>query len=1827
MVGFGFPLRHATPGWGVGVCVCLCACSACTPPLLAAVCGVGVCAWARVSAVPRHSWLGCRGSCLLVCTLRLHAATPGWGVRRGCVCLDSGFGCAPPLLAGLVGCVCAGVRAPLVPRHSWLVCALCPCVFGLGFRLHPATPGWGVWVCVFVCVLPLYPATPGWGVRLGCVCLGLGLGCAPPLLAVVFGRVCAPVRAPLVPRHFWLGCAEPVWVWVFGLRFRLRPATPGSGVGVCLLVCVLALYPATPGWGVRCGCVCLGSGFGCTPPLLAGVLGCGCAGVPARLVPRLSWLGCAVCLCVFVCALRLYPATPGCSVRCACVCLFARSACTPPLLAGVCDVDVSVWAWLLAAPRHSWLGCSGVPVCVRAPLVPRHCWLGCAAWACVLGLGVRLRHATSRWGVGVCVCWCARSPCTPSLLPGVCGVGVCVWARLLAAPRHSWLGCWAVRICVRAPLVLRHSWLGCVAWACVLGLGVRLRPATSRWGVGVCVCWCARSPCTPPLLPGVCGVVVCVWARVSAAPRHAWPGCCCVHVCVPAPLVPRHSWLGCAAWVCVFGFTFRLRPVTLGWGVGVCVFVCVVFPYPATPGWGVRPACVCLGSGFGRAPPPLVWVLGCACWSACSPCTPSILAGARGVGVRVWVRVLAAPRHSWLGCWGERVLVWALSLYPATPGWDVRCGCMCLGSATGCAPPLPAGVLRCAWWCACSPCTPPLLAGVCGVGVYAWAQVLAAPRHSWLGCRRVRVAVRAPLVPRHSWLGCGAWVCVLGLGFRLRPTSLGWGVGACVCWCARSARSPATPGFGVRCGFFVFGLGCRLRPATLGWDFWVCLLVCVFPLYPASPGWGVGLGCVCLGSCFGCPPPLLAGMLGCVCAGVRASLVPRDSWLGRAACLCVFGLRFRLSPATPGWGVGVCVCWCASSCCTPPLLVAVCVVGVCARPRAFAAPDQSWLGFVVCGLAVGRHLFLCRGWLHVVRAARVCGTWWPLLLSTCPCALVVACSVPLWRASWPRVGAQRLVRSGRSRCSGRPSCRHCAFPHPGGLRPRHYWVAARGTRRLAEKRAHCACRWHPPRQGRWARSASYPFGAPRWGCPWRVPPALVLGCVRCGVLRVWTRSLMRLVSRTARLSTGDSAGAPGLFRVDAQTAPFGSEDSTAGPCACVHVRAFLAASGGPASWARFGAPHPFLWPFLLLSSSARPPQGWGCPACVVSGFCFLLSCAPPLSPAFRVFRPGLPWALGSCGPSPHSLLCLFVFLPPACLFVFFFRVFCPLSFSCCAGCAVPGWCVVSCGACWCVLLWALGFGGGRCALALCYSVPLACASPFCVVACCVECARWRRAGGVALPLAASGVCGLVLPARPLRRLSRVFVLRQLSAGCPPPPPSAAGCAVLCCGLSCFVWCGAAVCGVFCVVSLVVWRACILAPCCAGSCCAVVVVLCFRALLRSLLVCFLRCSLLFRGAPGSFCFCALNMWWCAGVPAWLLSVRCSLAPAALPGVLCCCLLFLRVRCWAWLSSVVSWWVLVVPGVVFRWCAVVCPWVPCCGLFLRVVPPGIVWFHFALFGAVVSSVLSLSVVLSPCAFQRCVLSCFVALCVFCCGVSLRGVVRRCALCRVRPGVLCVLCPLLSVRCCCGALLSLGALLPCAVPRGAVLPCGAVVSRPAALFGLFPAFVWFLLLEKPLQNLFFFENKIKLYTTQRTHTRTLAGSKTMSGSLPYMSPRVGGGVLAGMPWWLRCPGLGAAYVPPAVKGRRKRRGSGTGGRGRYMVNKRGREGRVQGRFSSFTRCSRRSFLDVNGVLDEGRDGVMFLLALRRLQRSYDPEKNPSLSRKLGRMNINTSECPNLS
>ena len=232
--------------------------------------------------------------------------------------------------------------------------------------------------------------------------------------------------------------------------------------------------------------------------------------------------------------------------------------------------------------------------------------------------------------------------------------------------------------------------------------------------------------------------------------------------------------------------------------------------------------------------------------------------------------------------------------------------------------------------------------------------------------------------------------------------------------------------------------------------------------------------------------------------------------------------------------------------------------------------------------------------------------------------------------------------------------------------------------------------------------------------------------MRCGGWRVWTRSLTRPVSLTVRRSTGDLAGAPGLFPVDADTSPCGSEDGTPDPvrvCVCSSV---LVGSGGPASWARFGAPDLLLWPLCLsallgplqagvvpffgslvpsphphppffffpcVPFPARPPclfpslvPGPGClgpwrfvflssppPWLRLVFFLFppffLLRLAPPLSLAFSGFRPQVPWAVALCA------VC-FVGLPllgSPCAVASFVVPACPWLLR--GGCCPPPFCV------------------------------------------------------------------------------------------------------------------------------------------------------------------------------------------------------------------------------------------------------------------------------------------------------------------------------------------------------------------------------------------------------------------------------------------------------------------------------------------------------------------------------------------------------------------------
>ena len=280
---------------------------------------------------------------MFVCALRLYPATPGGVVRCRSVCLSSAFACAPPFLVVVLGCVCVCVCAPPVPRHSWRGCVVWGCVFGLGFWLRPATPGWAVGMCVclcarsactppvvaglcgvgvFVCGLCLYPATPGWGVRCGCVCLGSGFSCAPPLLAGVLGCVCGGECSACTLLLLAGLCGAGVCAWA---RFSAAPDHSWLGCwDVCVFVCALRFHPAPPGWGGRCGFVCLGSGFSCAPPLLAGVLGCVCVSLRDPYPPRHSWLACAVWGCVFGLLFRLRSATPGLGVWGSCVSVSAH---------------------------------------------------------------------------------------------------------------------------------------------------------------------------------------------------------------------------------------------------------------------------------------------------------------------------------------------------------------------------------------------------------------------------------------------------------------------------------------------------------------------------------------------------------------------------------------------------------------------------------------------------------------------------------------------------------------------------------------------------------------------------------------------------------------------------------------------------------------------------------------------------------------------------------------------------------------------------------------------------------------------------------------------------------------------------------------------------------------------------------------------------------------------------------------------------------------------------------------------------------------------------------------------------------------------------------------------------------------------------------------------------------------------------------------------------------------------------------------------------------------------------------------------------------------
>ena len=167
-------------------CLCLGLGFAETPPFLAGV--QGVCVLARVSASPRHSWLGFVVRAFGV-WFRGNPATPGWGL--GCVCLNMGFGWTLPFLAGTRG-ACEWVWVFRAPCYFWVGCpGACPLARAPSVSLRPLVGLPVAWVCMGVAAGGASPPP--------LFCFGL-LGCGAGSVCVVLG---------------------PVVLWVCGGRHRL----------------------------------------------------------------------------------------------------------------------------------------------------------------------------------------------------------------------------------------------------------------------------------------------------------------------------------------------------------------------------------------------------------------------------------------------------------------------------------------------------------------------------------------------------------------------------------------------------------------------------------------------------------------------------------------------------------------------------------------------------------------------------------------------------------------------------------------------------------------------------------------------------------------------------------------------------------------------------------------------------------------------------------------------------------------------------------------------------------------------------------------------------------------------------------------------------------------------------------------------------------------------------------------------------------------------------------------------------------------------------------------------------------------------------------------------------------------------------------------------------------------------------------------------------------------------------------------------------------------------------------------------------------------------
>ena len=748
------------------------------------------------------------------------------------------------------------------------------------------------------------------------------------------------------------------------------------------------------------------------------------------------------------------------------------------------------------------------------------------------------------------------------------------------------------------------------------------------------------------------------------------------------------------------------------------------------------------------------------------------------------------------------------------------------------------------------------------------------------------------------------------------------------------------------------------------------------------------------------------------------------------------------------------------------------------------------------------------------------------------------------------------------------------LPPPRRLSPPALLGDCAGHVEAGRKPGSCACCWPLPRQGRWARSASYPFGAPRWGCPWRVPPASVLGCVLCGGLACVdpvTDASGSPYRPSCDVGLGRCTGAVSCGRRHRPFRVGGHHARVPRVCACA-CPAWPGRACRPPGRVTVRLTFPLAVLGSLFARLAPFWLGLPCLWLLLVFFFFLFPfpplVAPSLCPALRVFRPRVPWALASCPPPSF-------FLPPPPLPSGAFPAFrlpgasAPpppfLSFVSCfsffrfffASCAVRGGfrCLLPSGvpACASVVLslsllcvrWLL-LRGVRClawlSSAVSWWVLVSCfggavlvlprGSPPCCSAWCVLVFRCPVLCSVSAVLSCGGVlsCSAVC----LRRC-----LRPLFVSC--------RCASAVCVLGCRAVCSLSSppCAVLCCAVLVPFRCAVRLVCAVsgGWCCWFLVSLPFAGGLLVALVA-RRCRLVVRvglGARVWSCRRSASSLWCPAPLCCVLWRSAALWCCAVVPRLLFFSFFFSPCCWRWFPVVSCWFwapgrfrVVSVSGLcpcgavlvclrrcslfgallpsrgrlvfcVVACCVCVCLAVLCCllegpcGSYCRV--------SVACWGVSLGAVLCR--VAARCAAWRCVVvRCVVSFCSVWCCRALCCVLGRCLLswgpvasgavfCPVPSRCVCfavacrcvvlfavVLCAVCALGCrvvrflspppcavlLCGPL-SLGALLPCAVPSGAVLPRGAVVSCPAALLGLFLAWVWLCLLGKPLQNFVIF------------------------------------------------------------------------------------------------------------------------------------------------------------